>query len=387
MDSSILLHSGTLPTGHSYLAVITKRSYRIRSSSRAAALQEHPPVVQAPHYVSSQNPHAEARLVHDSDVFCVAKPFTDVVLRASAHSVRGNVVKLDTAVQVGSLRRSVRVWGDRCIRAEVGGRWSFSPPEPFTVKPIVMDDAYGGRDVYAEKALRHAPTAMGRALRPAPDDLPIVLTYPRNGAGRGYCIDVDPDRFIGQRAPDLEDPSDPVSADRLCRRDAHDWLSAPSASGYGPIDVATFPRAAFLLPLSFDTATGPIPEIAAGSISAEDMRRPRDLGAPPDPRLFSCAAPGLGIQRLRGGERVTLVHLHPAHERLEFEIPRHSPRMRIEPPNAGARDLLPLLQTVLIEPDDDRLTLTWVGRLDVAAPFSGEMLQRMGHRIGWESSL
>ena len=386
MDSSTLLHSATLPTGRSYLSIIAKRAYRIRPSARAAALQGHPPVVQSPQYASSQNPRAAPRLVHDSDIFCVAKPFTDVVLRGSAHSTRGGVAKLETVVQVGAVWKAVRVWGDRRIRAEAGGRWSFSAPEPFTAKPIGMDDAYGGRDVYAERTQPRAPSALSVALRPAPDDLPIVLAYPRNGSGRGYYIDVDPERAIGQRAPNLEDPADPASADRLFRRDAHDWLGAPSASSYGPIDPATFPRAAFLLPLTFEGLPGPIPEVVAGSISAEDMRRPRDLKAPPDRRLFSCAAPGLGIRRLEGGERVTLLHLHPAHERLEFDLPREAPTMQIEPPNAGTHALRPLLQTVLIEPDEDLLTLTWVGRMDVAAPFPAAMLEQLRHRVLWEGA-
>ena len=44
---------------------------------------------------------------------------------------------------------------------------------------------------------------------------------------------------------------------------------------------------------------------------------------------------------------------------------------------AGSRELSPLLQTVLIEPDDERVTLTWTATLAVAAPYPEEMTRTM----------
>ena len=70
--------------------------------------------------------------------------------------------------------------------------------------PLTWDRAYGGRDLHAEQLMQITP---GRARwRPADSRNGLgLLTYPRNGAGCGYYLDVDRDRIHGTPAPNLED--------------------------------------------------------------------------------------------------------------------------------------------------------------------------------------
>ena len=39
----------------------------------------------------------------------------------------------------------------------------------------------------------------------------------------------------------------------------------------------------------------------------------------------------------------------------------------------------PHLQTVLIEPEEERVTLTWSGKIETAAPFPKEMTRAIRH--------
>jgi hypothetical protein len=76
---------------------------------------------------------------------------------------------------------------------------------------------------------------------------------------------------------------------------------------------------------------------------------------------------------------VKLSNLHPRHETLQFELPAPRPRLLLEPPGCPAAEMSPHLQTVLIEPEEERVTLTWSGKIETAAPFPKEMTGAIRH--------
>ena len=127
------------------------------------------------------------------------------------------------------------------------------------------------------------------------------MLYPRNGAGRGYALDIDRERLAGAAAPNLEDPTDAVTAERLLSATTDDWLDRPVAACYAPIDAFTFPRAAFLIPPAFDPPKRPVHEVGAGTLTREDLARKFDLRNLTDRRMFNAAPAGLAVCRLEGG--------------------------------------------------------------------------------------
>lgn len=370
-DSPTLLHSCKLPTGKSCLAVVAKRTYRFRRG-KVELSGEQDSIVAEPEYVKSRNADAGPRLVHDSDLLGVAKPLTDVLVSATACSLRGPVRRLDTAVEVGPAARAVRVFGDRRVRLESGGRLAFTESDPFERMPITWDNAFGGRDVFAEEKLFPRASGFGRG-RVKPDG--GALSYPRNRAGRGFFIDVDRERLEGRLAPNLEDPDDPVTPDRLVSTDPDAWIDSPVAACYGPIDHATFPRAAFLIYPKHGAPRRPLRELAVGALFPADLAPRPPL--PPNPRLYNAAPPGLAVRRLTGGERVRLKNLHVEAELVEFNLPTERPAMFLELPNIGARKLEPTLQTVHIDADRSTVSMTWAGSIDVASPFPEALMKEM----------
>jgi hypothetical protein len=157
------------------------------------------------------------------------------------------------------------------------------------------------------------------------------------------------------------------------------------AACYAPIDAFTFPRAMFLIPPAFDPPARPVHELLIGALAREDMERKLDLRnlIPTDRRMFNAAPAGLAVCRLEGGERVSLWNLHAAHDLLEFDLPADRPKLVLEPPGVAPRELPATLGTVLIEPDEGRVTLTWAGVLAVAAPYPDEMTASMRHAAMW----
>ncbi len=219
---------------------------------------------------------------------------------------------------------------------------------------------------------------------PSPKEGGWSVSYPRNIAGRGFFIDMDRERLEGAALPNLEDPADPVVPERLLIADILDWMDLPVAACFEPIDAFTFPRAVFMLPHASNPPKRPLYELSADALLKADLEDTRLAKLPPNPRLYNCAPSRLAVCRLQGGERVSLKNLDPKRDVLEFELPGERPRMLLEPPGCPVAGLSPLLQTVFIEPDEERVTLTWAGTLETAAPFPREMAREIRHAAMFE---
>jgi len=382
------IFSYRMSTGKSYLALVVKRAYRIRPGARAEPAGEPEPITPEPIYEDSINPGAGHRLARDTDRFCPEKVLTDVLVRGSACSTRGPVTSLVAAIEVGAAKKQVRAVGDRKVALQAGGKIGFTRPEPFERMPLLWDHAFGGRDAYAEAKLSDIGTPFNRQRSglagvqdgmKSPKEGGWSVSYPRNIAGRGFFLDMDRERLDGAPLPNLEDPADPVVPERLVIDDVLDWMDLPVAACFEPIDAFTFPRTLFMLPHAANSPKRPLYELSAGALLKADLEDTRLMKVPPNPRLYNCAPAGLAVCRLVGGERVKLSNLHPRHETLQFELPAPRPRLLLEPPGCPAAEMSPHLQTVLIEPEEERVTLTWSGKIETAAPFPKEMTRAIRH--------
>jgi hypothetical protein len=373
-----LIANGIGPDGRPCLAFVANRAYRIVPGGRATPLNDAPPVPEVLTHRPSSNEDATDALATDDPAFEPFKPLTDVLLSGAAHSTRGPVTELETGVEVGAAKKRVRVIGQRSIELGAGGQLSFTSPSRFSAMPLVWDHAYGGRDLHAEKRL--TPKRGFGALR----DGPGAVSYPRNGSGRGYFLDMDRDRLHGAPLPNLEDPTDPITPDRILSKSTIDWADRPVAACYEAIDVFTFPRAAFFIRPVFEAPAKPIHELASGAVLAEDLTRPFDEHGPRQPRVYNRAPAGLAVCRLTGRERVKLTNLHRERAHLEFELPDDTPKFTLDLPGVGERRLEPTLSTVSIEPDSDRVVLTWAASMRVAMPYPEEMTKSMRRLVRWE---
>jgi hypothetical protein len=368
-----------LPNGRPALALLAKRAYRLAGVTLSPE-REQSSIREEPETAPSSNPGALDRLVHESDLFAAARPLCDVLVHGSARSSRGPVKTLETGVKIGSAKKVVRVWGDRTIVVDHQGRLTFSDTEPFTSMPLTWDNAYGGRDEHAEKLL--FPRKKARLGRPAEDDGPRIVAYPRNGAGRGFFIDVDRDRLRGARLPNLEDPEDPVTPDRLLAKGPLDWLDRPAAACYSPLDVFTFPRAVLFAAPAFDPPARPVREVQLGVLRKEDLigqdiRKPRF-----DLRAAQCAPSGLSFS-ITGRILASLWNLWPGREMVEIDLPSEVPQLVLEPQGCPPVELKPALKTILFDVDQERVVLTWSGSMEVAAPYPAAMCASMRRAVRW----
>ncbi|MEJ7731855.1 MAG: DUF2169 domain-containing protein [Polyangiaceae bacterium] len=363
-----LLRSYTDGGGASWIALIAKRAYSFESDREARSILGHDEIVRSPVF-GEPDAHGFRSLAQDTDLFAAEKLLTDVLVDGHVHA-RSSVTRVDVALKVGVVSKRVRVHGDRMFTPGATAT-RFEQPAAFTRLPLTWQRAYGGvdRGTRGHIGSKHWGARKRGGMWP-------VLAYPRNPLGTGFMTDAEGDGRP-TALPNFEDPDDPVTPARLVPTSPDSWLDLPVAAGFGPIDPLTFPRSLFALCPVFETPRRPVRELATGAVLREELASALERGRPASKRIYNCAPAGQAICRFVGGETVSLLNLHPERELVHFQLPRTKPQLLVEPPGCRAREVEPLLQTVRIEPDQGRVTLTWAGKLQVAFPFSEEDCARM----------
>ena len=237
----------------------------------------------------------------------IGKPGTDVLLIGRAWGPGGQPVS-ETLVRVLAAQRqkSIRVVGDRVWQSD----GTPTAPEPFEAMPLVWERAFGGAHQLEDRMLaeEHNPIGVGFAGRRSAKEL------------------------TGHPVPNLESPGEPLerqgqSCTPVCfAPTAPHWL--PRRAFAGTYDEAWERRRAPYLPLDFD------------------------------PRFLQCAAPELAFDRyLRGGEPIE-VHGASPEGAIAFPIPAANLHVAVKVAGSLEHPLVNL-ETVLLEPDENRVSLTW----------------------------
>lgn len=242
------------------------------------------------------------------------KPGTDVVLIGSAVAMRSQTTEMDVGIQVGRVSQKAKVIGDR-VWTRGGGMTS---PLPFERIPLVWERSFGGWDRTA-----------GTPERPAFE--------PRNPVGTGFRS-TSGTFEDGVRLPNVEHPLDRLSS----------YGQVVTPVGFGFVSADWAPRAAF-----------------AGTYDATWVKErmpllPKDF----DRRFYNAAAPGLvSPLYLKGGEPVALVGLS-AMGTLDFSLPVvPPPRIKVALHRREDADVKTVLDTVVIDMNEDRVFLTFRGHL------------------------
>lgn len=245
------------------------------------------------------------------------KPATDVVLVGSAVAPRPGTTELLVALQVGPLKKGVRVVGDRAFYkalASVG----MTRPLPFERIPLQWERAFGGWDRSNPDPARHA-------------------FEPRNPVGVGFRGSGS--RFEeGLRCPNLEDPARPFKG----------WGDRPPPAGFGFLSPSWEPR-----PRHAGTYDKRWEEERAPLL-------PRDF----DRRFLSAASPGLvAAGHLRGDEPVVVTGVTPTGG-YAFRLPGvGAPTVLVERGDQEDALVTTRLDTVILDTDARKLVLRWCGEL------------------------
>ena len=351
--------------------VIVKRTWSLDDEGRWVPAGAQEPIVLDARAVGGEDDPTTARLLWDSDLYCVDKPGVDLVVQGDALSREGAVTAMEVSVSVPSraVSRRVRVIGDRVATTERGAV-RFSAPRTFERMPVSYERAYGGVD----------PAEADALLRDLLEG-PAGIEYPRNPSGRGYLITP---RALGDGValPNLEDPDDPLVPSRLFTEDAMRWNRAPLPAAFDWCDVTWFPRSLALgmHPMADDPPSR-FAEARRGWIDSATLDPGAGLFAPDrvHPLRFSGATPGMLLPSLGDDEEVVVRGMHRRRATARYALPRVRPHVTLREPGGRVHAVEPALRTVALRPGSDGLVTVYAASCalsDAAALVSGARVER-----------
>lgn len=282
------------------LYVVIKATVSLRPRIGLAAVQL--PVTVADEYYEDP---LTSSLKSVSDLH-IGKPGTDVLLIGHAWGPNGaQATETDVTVSVAERRKTVHVVGDRTWRDGTP-----SAPAPFQSMPLVWERAFGGVHKTEDR----------------------VFAEERNPIGCGFRGKRPAHEFEGQPVPNLEDPSAPLRS----------LGQTPPPACFAPVSPSWLPRRNF-----------------AGTYDANwQKRRAPYLPDDFDPRFLQCAAPELTFDRYLEGNEPVEIHGASSTGSIGFAIPTVRPIIEVLVEGAS-QEPWANLETLLIEPDENRASLTW----------------------------
>ncbi len=326
---------GQTPEGEHVLAVLLKQSYDILGDACVRAEQDDKLVPGDVHYGDPQG--SSVRFESDFVPFKVA---TDVVFIAKAYSPGGKAVRsLIASVVVGNVRKDVLVVGDRVARYQEGAAPLFTEPQPFTEMQLLYERAYGGVDIYS--------------------DPKVQVVYARNPLGRGFAERNVPRAVDNLPLPNIEDPADPLTPERLCVGHFMYWERQPMPAGFGWVHKTWQPRASLAGVMPADRATEQeLRKAYAQFVPPEQKEMYEQTGLPDmDFRFFNGASSGLAVPYLAGDEVIAAANLTPD-GRLLFHLPGERPGLVLDL-GEGAQEAPVVLHTVMVQVEERRVDMVW----------------------------
>jgi len=335
---------GQTPEGQCILSVLVKRSYDIVGGATCVRAESDQKLISGDvHYDDPMC--SSVKLESDFVPFKLA---TDVVLNGTAYAPGGEALRtLKVSLAVGEVEKTLLVTGDRVCGYRDNGDPLFTEPLPFTTMDIRYERAYGGVDITSDPAM------------------PCI--YGRNPLGRGFVVKNTRKAVDSLALPNIEDPADLITPERLCVGHFMHWERQPMPAGFGWVAKYWQPRASLAGVLPADRQVEQALRQAYSLVIPPDQREMYEKTRLPDMdfRFFNGASSGLALPSLTGDEEVDLVNLTPEGE-LSFQLPGDRPRIGLDI-GMGLNEPEVVLQTVMIRVEELQVDLTWRG----AVPYPG----------------
>jgi len=327
---------GQTPEGQYILSVLVKRSYVIKRGQRCVRAKTDQKLFAGD--VFHGDP-MNSSVKFESD-FVPYKLATDVVLNGKAYAPYGQAAgRVTTGLQVGQARKEILVIGDRVARYRGDEPPLFTDPLPFTVMDLGYERAYGGVDVFS--------------------DPKVACGYARNHLGKGFVVGRTREVIENLPLPNLEDPADLLSPERLSVGHFMYWERQPVPACFGWVLKYWQPRALMAGVMPADRAVEQELRKAYATLvppAQREMYAKTNLPSM-DFRFFNGASPGLVLSFLKGDETVHTTNLSREGD-FSFQLPGERPRIGLDL-GSGRKESQVVLHTVMIQMEERLVDLVW----------------------------
>jgi len=332
---------GKTATGTPIFSVLVKRTYDIRPGQPAVRAERTNPLVLIDEYYDDGDPESST-VKHETDLVPY-KLATDVVLIGKAYAPAGKPAsRISVSLTVADYKKVILVTGDRqCLYQGANRSPSFTDPAAFTEMEIRYERAYGG-------------TYMR-------NDLTRMFPYPRNPMGTGFAVQNVREAIDGLALPNLEDPADLLTQERVVTGELDRWSGQPLPQGFGWFQRTWYPRCSFVGAFPGFVMPGEVlREETLGLVPANQIALARQFKLPSfDAKFNNGASLGLAVPYLAGSETIKLINLTPEGQ-LEFTLPKDSPCITLNI-GLGENELEAVLQTICIRLEEMQVDLVWRG--------------------------
>ena len=301
---------GLESSGRELLIVVIKGTFMLpRRGEQVLLHDDQLPLVMADTFSGAPGLSAP---VHEVD-FAARKRACDVLLLGSAYAPSGRTAtRVEVGLRVGPIIKTCDVVGDRAWSASVASIRSTSP-QPFERKLISYDVAFGGVDQESEDPSEHD-------------------AYLLNPIGRGFRRRLKASLVDGRPLPNTEVPGRPVTSPA----DKYEPMA------FGPVGRGWQQRACFAGTYDQHWLDHDFPFL------------PKDF----DERYFQAAPADQQMPFANAPIEVTLKNLTSDGMR-HFVLPHFEAPVHVFPKKSAREEYAAVLDTIVLEPDADRFTMTW----------------------------
>lgn len=292
--------------GANIFRIVVKAAYSFNQYGQYRIAKDQPEIIYADEYYGEPG---QSCVQYESDV-SLPRPYTDLIINGFAYAPEDKPTKrMDVAVYYQSkVLKQLAVFGDRFWEPSIG--WDKTSPEPFVKMPIVYDRAFGGSDENGSE--------------------------PMNRSGLGYNTRYGAD-FVNHQLPNIEDPFNLISN----RKDR------PRPMGLGVVSKNWEPRLSYAGTYDDNWQKNIFPLL------------PDDF----DYKFNQCAAKDQWLKRPRGGELIDIFGMTPS-GLLRVQLPPCEMKLSLEYRDKKENKDMDL-DCILIEPDEEKLVMTWSATADI----------------------
>lgn len=290
--------------------------------------------------------------------FWVYKTATDVVIQGAAHAPGGRpAASMEVVARVGRSGKRIAVFGRREIGTTTDGRIRIGRPEPFVEMPIIYANAYGGLDPRVPIPESQRTKYMSMAKLGLVFDHPGG--YPRNLIGKGYFVYPEP--LKGAEMPNLEDPDDLLSPERMAVRSPELWYKQPLPWCFEWTRALMFPRELYAgfdawFPCKDDSL---LPEVRRRFIPARLAQTMKDRKVY-HPDYYQEASLGMCVREPLAGQPISISGMNPDEQMVSFGMP---PDPLIEIDVEGRKTpVKPLLTNLVIRPAERKVCAVYLAK-------------------------
>lgn len=307
---NVELIPGLDKSGHDYAIVVIKAKFNIVPGSTALVFSEEPATIhQGDEYYDEPG---KSSVRFGSDV-SLLKQSTDVVLNGHAYAPGNQPVRMvDVSVEFANQIKTCRIFGERQWE-KTGASWNYSRPASFEQMSLKYENAYGGAD------------------KDETNDT-VAAYAERNPIGKGFVNPNNKGPKEGQALPNIEDPRSLIQH----------WKDQPSTAGFGFISPDWQPRVGLTGTYDDQWQASRMPLL------------PRDF----NDSFFNSAHPDMVAKTvLTGGEIFNFKNVTESGE-LQFQLPTWDLPVTTSIKGKSTA-YAPSLDTVVIEPDEHSVYLSW----------------------------